>query len=163
MLVLGVIMIVYGAWSVAQGETVAIVVIVFSVLSIVNGWTDMKILRAGPVTGRERIVQHLSHTLGATIATITAFAAINAPKVVGYQPGLLLIAWLAPTIIIAPLMGRWEEKISRRHAAQGHGKLKLTLFSSRPCIFASLHLRVLASSRPCIFALKLHCPISNLD
>jgi len=119
MLVLGVIMIGYGAWIVVQGETVAIVVIVFGVLSIVNGWSDMKILRTGPVTGKERIAQQLSHMLGAMIATITAFSAINAPKVVGHEPGLLLIVWLAPTLIFSSLMGRWEMKIREGTSRKG--------------------------------------------
>ncbi|MFN4234357.1 MAG: DUF2306 domain-containing protein [Bacteroidia bacterium] len=49
--------------------------------------------------------QHIGMMMGAYIATLTAFLVVN---VKSFQPGWLI--WLAPTILLVPLMMFWTKK-----------------------------------------------------
>jgi hypothetical protein len=55
-----------------------------------------------------RIANHLIRMMGATIAVITAFLVVN----VHFDPGW--VVWLAPTVVLTPLIIVWS-----RRARQG--------------------------------------------
>ena len=83
-----------------------IVIIVFGVIGVLNSYGDWQILRRGGAKGKERIAEHLGKMLGGTIAAITAFLVIN----VHVEPAY--IVWLAPTVLLTPLLVIWSRKIN---------------------------------------------------
>lgn len=120
MIVFCVTMGVFGIYGLNTGEPFGVILIVFSILGSVNGRTALNAFQKGTAKGKERIVQHLNFMLGGFIATLTAFAAINAPSFVGYDNGgALIIIWLMPTVIFVPLMIWLEWKIKRGTRRKG--------------------------------------------
>lgn len=101
-------MIAYAVYALSQGNPFGNVMIPFSIIGILNAWDDRKILQGGGTKGKERIATHLARMLGGLIATITAVLVVN----VQADSGLLLLAvWLAPTIILVPVIFIWAYKI----------------------------------------------------
>ena len=81
-----------------------IVLILFGFLAVFLGYSDYKSHRDKLAVGKERIARHLKNMLGGTIAVITAALVVNAP------PGPEWIWWILPTLIITPLIIRWNRK-----------------------------------------------------
>ena len=81
-----------------------IVLLLFGFLAIFLGYSDYKSHRDKLAVGKERIARHLTNMLGGTIAAITAALVVNAP------PGPEWIWWILPTLIITPLIIRWNRK-----------------------------------------------------
>ena len=96
-------------WSLAtlyfmNDESQYIVLLLFGFLAIFLGYSDYKSHRDKLAVGKERIARHLTNMLGGTIAVITAALVVNAP------PGPEWIWWILPTLIITPLIIRWNRK-----------------------------------------------------
>ena len=96
-------------WSLAtlyfmNDESQYIVLLLFGFLAIFLGCSDYKSHRDKLAVGKERIARHLTNMLGGTIAAITAALVVNAP------PGPEWIWWILPTLVITPLIIRWNEK-----------------------------------------------------
>ncbi len=105
--VTGILMILYGAWMVLGGAQIGIALAVFGVISVQSGVQSLGDLASGGLRGRVRIARHLQRMLGATIATTTAVLVQQvAPRLesIGAPEPLLVLAWLAPTIILTPLI-----------------------------------------------------------
>lgn len=111
MLLASLLMIIWGFHLIGNGGN-GLPLIVFGFLGGILALVSLKRYRQGSLKGKTRISAHLGHMLGATIATITAVLVVN------IQTDPVWIAWIAPTIIITPLIV-W---LSRRVES---GKLKL--------------------------------------
>lgn len=96
----------YGLFSTyALGQSFGIVIIVFGVIGVLNAYGDWQIMRAGGAKGKLRIAEHLGKMLGGTIAAITAFLVIN----IDFEPSF--VVWLAPTVILTPIIVIWSRKV----------------------------------------------------
>lgn len=69
---------------------------------------DLNTLKTGGLTGTERIARHLTMMLAGVIATVTAVLVVNFTV----EPAFVL--WLAPTVLITPLITYWNVRIRRR-------------------------------------------------
>lgn len=105
MLVTAVGMVVYGIQMLLADNSQGITLLVFAGLGIGLGGADAIMSWKNLATGKNRIAQHLTMMLGATIATLTAFVVTNFKM----EPAYIL--WLAPTVIITPLIVVWNFKI----------------------------------------------------
>jgi hypothetical protein len=105
MAVAAVGMVITGGLLIGRGDTLGIVLLAFGALGAVLSWIDAKQYRVGSLRGKERIVQHLNRMLAATIATLTAFAVINIRIEAWY------LVWLAPTVLITPIIILWSRRI----------------------------------------------------
>ena len=87
--------------------------LVFSGIGAALSISDLKTLYAGGVTGKERIGSHLTMMLAGFIATITAFIVVNFT----FKPAFVL--WLAPTLVITPVIVVWNIRIRRGSKPKG--------------------------------------------
>ncbi len=86
-------------------STYAIILWVFGALGARLSYGNLKIFQRGGARGKERLVQHFSSMIGATIAAVTAFVVTN----IHIQP--VIILWLGPTIVLVPVIFWWRRKI----------------------------------------------------
>jgi hypothetical protein len=82
-----------------------VILIVFGVLGAVLAIGHGRLLRAGPVRGRERIGNHLQWMTAGFIAAVTAFAVVN-------FSALGLVAWFLPTVVLTPIIVVWRRRIA---------------------------------------------------
>ncbi len=81
---------------------------VFAIIGLITSHTDWKMLRAGPIRGKDRIIKHLGGMCAGLIAATTAVAA----TIISRLPDIPnLIAWLGPTLIISPLIAYWTRQV----------------------------------------------------
>jgi len=106
-------MIGYALWWTITYGTDLIFVLVFGILGLIFSWEDGNLFKTGRVVGKERIIQHISRMLGAMIGTITAFTVTN----VTTDP--IYVGWLAPTVIITPIIFIWANKIKKGTTRKG--------------------------------------------
>jgi Predicted membrane protein (DUF2306) len=92
----------------ASTGTNRIVLIVFAGVSAVLSVITIIGLRQHKFKGNERIINHMAHMMGGTIATVTAVAVVN---IRGVQPGWLV--WIAPAILIVPVIIYWTIRLRR--------------------------------------------------
>ena len=105
MTAVGVGMIVFGGRMLLAGETLGLVMLAFGGLGGSFGLYDLAQFRRKPLTGKRRIAAHLSRMLGGTIATVTAFVVTN------FQFSPAFVLWLAPTVVLVPLIVYWNRVI----------------------------------------------------
>jgi uncharacterized membrane protein len=103
---IGLCMIVAARYLPTSNDYPSIVLDIFGVFAITNGLADIKMYYQKKAVGRIRITKHLSAMLGATIATITAFTVVN----ITTHPAF--IAWIAPTVVIVPVIYWWRYRIN---------------------------------------------------
>ena len=101
-------MVAYAIYLLAIGISDGVTILIFGGIGTIQVWQDFNILRKGGVKGRERIVLHLSKMMGGTIATVTAFAVVN----IELQPAF--VVWLAPTILISPIIAWMTIQIRKK-------------------------------------------------
>jgi hypothetical protein len=99
------VMIIFGVFLLSHRNTNGITMIILGGIGATLSIADLRTLQQGGAKGPERIVQHLTMMLAGTIATITAFVVTNVPV----QPAF--IVWLAPTVVITPIIVVWNRKI----------------------------------------------------
>lgn len=92
----------------ASTGTIHIVLIVFAGVSGVLSVIGIIGLRQHKFKGNERIINHMVHMMGGTIATVTAVAVVN---IRGVQPGWLV--WIAPSVLIVPVIIYWTIRLRR--------------------------------------------------
>lgn len=96
----------YGLYMlVALSSSAGIVILVFGAIGLTNAVGDYRLQRGGGATGARRLAQHLGKMLGGTIAIVTAFAVTN----IDFEPGY--VVWLAPAVIITPLIIFWSARV----------------------------------------------------
>ena len=99
-----VAMVGYGAWHVSAGRGMGWVLVVFGGIGLLQSGGDLRGVFGTPVTGRLRIVAHLSRMLGGTIGVITAFLLVQLQS-------NSIVVWLGPTALLTPLIFYWSARI----------------------------------------------------
>lgn len=79
--------------------------LVFGSIGAIFSVSDLYTFKQCRAIAKLRIVKHLSAMLGATIATLTAFAVTN----IHIHPKI--IVWLGPTVLIVPIIAWWKHKV----------------------------------------------------
>jgi len=105
MAVSSIMMLIYGAWMIHRGNLNGIIIIVFGTIAAGLCLFDAHVLRTRGARGKTRIAIHLTMMLSGLIATVTAFAAVNFT----FEP--TFVVWLAPTLLITPIIFWWTAKI----------------------------------------------------
>lgn len=105
MLIMAVGMLVLGIYLYPTNATRSITILVFGALGANFSFTNLKIYWRGGVRGRERLMQHFSSMLAATIAALTAFAVTNFT----FHPEIVL--WLGPTVVLVPVIFWWHKRV----------------------------------------------------
>lgn len=96
-----------------QGGMPTILPLVFGTIALISLREDYLRLRQGSVKGKARIAAHLGRMLPATIAIVTAFTIQNVTGELG------IVAWLAPTVLLTPLINWWERQLQKGRTPTG--------------------------------------------
>ena len=107
MAVTGISMWAYGAVIGLSGDSMWIPLAVFGFIALALSLADGQYHRNWSETANQRIQRHLTNMLAGTIATITAVAVVN----VDLEPAW--ITWIAPTVLITPLIVWWNVRLAR--------------------------------------------------
>ncbi|HSW12040.1 MAG TPA: hypothetical protein VLI06_04325 [Solimonas sp.] len=108
----------YGVLLLRAADRNGITLLVFAGIGAGLSLQDLRILRSGGLKGPARIAKHLTMMLGGTIATITAFLVVN----IKFHPAF--VVWLAPTVLITPIIVWMNIRVLRgapKPAAAGAG------------------------------------------
>jgi hypothetical protein len=111
------IMIMFGMFLLSRRNTNGITMLILGGIGAALSIADIRTLHQGGAKGPERIAQHLTMMLAGTIATITAFVVTNVPV----QPAF--IVWLAPTVVITPIIIVWNRRIRAGKRPRGMPEL----------------------------------------
>lgn len=97
------------AWIFYQTENSHYVVMVlFGVIALALGITDLLSFQSGKVVGSKRVTRHLTNMLGAMIAVITAFLVVNV-ELGPSAPSWLI--WVLPTALVTPYIVLWNIRL----------------------------------------------------
>jgi hypothetical protein len=91
----------------AMGNSLGNVLLVFGGIGGLLAARDLTSLRAHRYRGTVRIAAHVGRMLGGTIAAVTAFAVVN----VRIEP--MFVVWLAPTVVLTPVIVYWNRRVRR--------------------------------------------------
>lgn len=106
-------MILYGISIINRGNLSGITLLVFGAIGGGLATFDGAVLRKGGAKGKTRIAHHLTMMLAGFIATATAFLVTN----FSFQPAFVL--WLAPTVLLTPIIFWWTAKIEGGRKPRG--------------------------------------------
>ena len=98
-----------GMWILAgiyftNNDSQYIPLLVFGFLALFLGYGDYSSHKNKTATGKERLAKHLTNMLGGTIAVITAVLVVNPPS----DPEW--VWWVLPTVLVTPVIVRWNKK-----------------------------------------------------
>ncbi len=110
MLVVGIAMIFSGLVQVFTGSPMGWVLVAFGAIGLQFAVQDLRGWGKAEDFGT-RISNHLSHMLGGTIATVTAVLVQQVVPRLDPSSSFKVIVWLAPTVIITPLIIIWARKV----------------------------------------------------
>ena len=96
-----------GILVIRAGDSMGTVLLVFGGIGGLLALRDVQSLRSQGYTGTLRIVAHLTRMMAGTIAAVTAFTVVN----VRVEPAF--VVWLAPTVVLTPLIIYWRARIRR--------------------------------------------------
>ncbi|MDQ7041687.1 MAG: hypothetical protein Q9M35_12185 [Rhodothermus sp.] len=113
MLLVSLAMASYGAYLLLSNDNNGITMLVFAGIGAALSIGDLKTLYARGVTGKVRIGRHLTMMLASAIATITAFLVVNFT----FEPAFIL--WLAPTLVITPIIAVLNRNMHRGTSPRG--------------------------------------------
>ena len=103
-----------GMWGYAVVLTAQwVTLVLFGFIAVALALTDGLFYRRPSASYARRISRHLTNMLAGTIATVTAVLVVN----VTTNP--VWLAWIAPTILITPLIVWWNVRVNRRPRAGG--------------------------------------------
>ena len=100
-----------GAAMLGAGQSMGTVLLVFGGIGGVLAARDLSSLRDPRERATMRITAHVTRMLAGTIAAVTAFTVVN----VRFEPAF--VVWLAPTLVLTPLIVYWRLRIRRPAAA----------------------------------------------
>ena len=98
---------VYAAVLASGGDSQWVTMGLFGAIALALGLADARYHRADATPRARRIGRHLTNMMAGTIATITAVLVVN----VSTNPAW--IAWIAPTIVITPLIVWWNIRVAK--------------------------------------------------
>ena len=104
MLLFGLCFMIYGGTLVAFSKNFGIVLLVFGIISLLMVKQDIAIYRGNIKNTNYWLLIHISRMIGTYIASITAFLVVNNTILPG------LVVWLAPTVLLTPLIFYWINK-----------------------------------------------------
>ncbi len=99
-----------GVWGITMlraGDSMGTVLLTLGGIGGAFALRDLYFLRSNRYRGAVRIADHLSRMLGGTIAAVTAFTVVN----VRFDPAF--VVWLAPTVVLTPLIVYWNVRVRR--------------------------------------------------
>jgi hypothetical protein len=96
-----------GIFMVTAGDTMGIVLLVFTLIGGVLSISDLSGLRAHRFRGKDRIASHLTRMLGGTTGALTAFLVTN----VRFEPAF--VVWIFPSVVLTPLIIYWTRRVHR--------------------------------------------------
>jgi hypothetical protein len=108
MLLTSLVMLGYGVWQFVLGKF-AIPLIAFGGIGLFLARLDWRFAKQGDLKGKARLAQHLTQMIGATIAAITAFL-VNVVRLEGFWG---VVTWLAPTLVLVPVLIRSARNVQR--------------------------------------------------
>ena len=88
----------------AESNSQCVTLLVFGFLAVLSGLTDLKSHVSRCTIGHKRIARHLTNMLAGTIATVTATLVVNV------STERVWIAWITPTLLIAPVITYWNRR-----------------------------------------------------
>lgn len=104
MLLFGLCFMIYGGTLVVFSKNFGIVLLVFGIISLLMVKQDIAIYRGNIKNTNYWLLIHISRMVGAYIASITAFLVVNNTILPG------LVVWLAPGVLLTPLIFYWINK-----------------------------------------------------
>ncbi len=110
MLIVAIGMIGYGATMVFTGKPMGWALAAFGGIGLQFAIEDIREWRKD-ITFPQRMSRHLQHMLGGTIATITAVLVQQVVPRLGDGNPWAVVVWLAPTVIITPLIALWSRHV----------------------------------------------------
>ncbi len=90
-----------------EKELFCLVFLFFAQRSVSFIVTDIKTYRGQIEAKNYWLMHHFQRMMGAYIASLTAFAVVNAPEQAS------IIPWLSPTVIIVPFVVKWTRQYKR--------------------------------------------------
>lgn len=117
MVVVAVIMVGYGLFSVITGTPMGWVVVAFGGIGLQFAITDLKVAKI-KLDFANRIAAHLQHMLGGTIATVTAVLVQQVVTRMETGDPWAVAVWLAPTVIITPTIAMWSRQVLKTKKAR---------------------------------------------
>jgi hypothetical protein len=85
----------------------------FPMIGIILGIQQLMYFFYSSKRATRAIVAHLQGMMACSISTLTAFTVFGAPRLLGIENQLLWL-WLAPTILLTPLITYFSRKYSRK-------------------------------------------------
>ena len=107
MLLAATAMVIYGISLLRAGSSHGVTLLVFAGIGAALSLKDLRILRSGGLQGVDRIARHMTMMMAASIATMTAFLVVN----ISFHPAY--VVWLAPTVVVTPVIIWMEIRLRR--------------------------------------------------
>ncbi len=107
MIAVAIAMLLFGAAIMLGGDGKGIALALFGLIGGSLAIADLRFARQEALRSEPRIGAHLTRMLSATIATLTAFLVTSFTM----EPAVLL--WLAPTILMTPVIVWWNRRLRR--------------------------------------------------
>jgi len=104
MLFFGLCFMIYGGTLIAFSKNFGVVLLVFGIISFLMVKQDIGIYRGNIKNTNYWLLIHIGRMIGAYIASITAFLVVNNTILPS------LVAWLAPGVLLTPLIFYWINK-----------------------------------------------------
>jgi len=104
MIAAATLMLGWGGLALRAGASGGVVLLAFGAIGMMLSIADARRARR-PAEGVERIAQHMIRMMAATIAVVTALVVVNARFDLGWVP------WIAPTVLLTPLIVYWARAI----------------------------------------------------
>ena len=108
MLLFGLAFMAYGSYLLYRGNSFGIVLLVFGSISLFFVVQDTINFRGKSRFANNWLSTHIQRMTGSYIASVTAFLVVNNTLLPG------IVAWLAPTILLTPLIIIWTRKYKGR-------------------------------------------------
>lgn len=102
-----------GVVMLATGNGTGVVTLVLGGIGAVLSTRDLRRLAAGAIALPERIATHLTMMLAGSVAIITAFVVVNV------ETGSAIVAWLAPTVALSPVIALWSHRVRSGRVPRG--------------------------------------------
>lgn len=124
MLFVGIAMVAYGLSQVLGTDPMGWVLVAFGGIGIqfavqdIRGWQKNEDFAS-------RLINHLTHMLGGTIATVTAVLVQQVVPRLGEHNQFAVVVWLGPTVVLTPLIFVWANHVARTKSVRlFHGMKK---------------------------------------